>query len=222
MEEADRQWEVEEEVLLDVLDRVVECLRKDDVTFLIMGGIASSVHGRPRWTHDIDLLVRPEHARQALAALAKGGFRTEEFDPYWLFKAFLDDVLVDVIFRCHGDIFLDDEMLAHSVLAEFRGRSLPLIAPEDLLVIKAVVHAEYSPRHWHDALALIAGCELDWDYLLRRARYGARRTLSLLLYAQSNDLQVPEVVVRDLMAQIIGPETLSQTGPGDGHEGQAR
>lgn len=205
MEERDRQWEVGEQVLLDVLDRAVEWLGEAGVPFLVMGGIASSVHGRPRWTHDIDLLVRPENARRALAALAKGGFQTEERDAYWLFKGCLDDVLVDVIFRCQGDIFLDDEMMARRVVADFRGRPLPLIAPEDLLVIKALVHAEHSPRHWHDALALIAGCELDWSYLLRRARHGPRRTLALLLYAQSNDLPVPTGVVEELIARTLGP-----------------
>lgn len=204
-EERDRQWEVEEQVLLAVLDRALEWLAKGDVPFLVMGGIASSVHGRPRWTHDIDLLVRPEHARRALAALTKGGFQTEERDAYWLFKGVLDDVLVDVIFRCQGDIFLDDEMMARRVVADFRGRPLPLIAPEDLLVIKALVHAEHSPRHWHDALALIAGCDLDWRYLLRRARHGPRRTLALLLYAQSNDLPVPAGVVEELIARTLGP-----------------
>jgi hypothetical protein len=58
------------------------------------------------------------------------------------------------------------------------------------------------PRHWHDALSLIAVADLDWDYLVRRARKGARRILSLLLYAQSNDLVVPPAVVRELFEQV--------------------
>ena len=67
------------------------------------------------------------------------------------------------------------------------------------------MHAEYSPRHWHDALALIVACDLDWDYLARRARHGPRRVLSLLLYAQSNDLPVPARVVQDLFALVTEP-----------------
>jgi predicted nucleotidyltransferase len=205
VEASDRQWEVDEQRLLDVLDRVVATVERASLPYVIMGGIASASHGRPRWTHDIDLFVRPENARDVLAALRDEGFRTEEFDEYWLFKAFLGDVLVDVIFRSVGDIFLDDEMLDRAAKTDFRGRSITLIAPEDLLVIKALAHAEYSPRHWHDALALIASRHLDWEYLARRAQHGPRRVLSLLLYAQSNDLAVPSRVVRDLFASLDGP-----------------
>ena len=49
-----------------------------------------------------------------------------------------------------------------------------MIAPEDLIVIKAIVFDEETPRHWYDALALIPRGELDWDYLLRAGAQGAR------------------------------------------------
>lgn len=202
IEADERQWEVAEPALLDALDAVVAALDGQPIPYVFMGGIASAVHGRPRWTHDLDLFVRPEHARDVLSVLEQAGFATEEHDRYWLFKAVRDEVLVDIIFRSHGDIYLDDDMLARAVKADFHGRAVPVIAPEDLLVIKAVVHAEYSPRHWHDALALLVRCELDWPYLVRRARHGPRRVLSLLLYAQSNDLPVPDRVVDQLWSLI--------------------
>jgi hypothetical protein len=44
---------------------------------------------------------------------------------------------------------------------------------------------------------------MDWDYLLHRAKqHGARRVLSVLLYAQSNDLTVPNATIRDLFDAI--------------------
>jgi len=204
MEAGDRQWEVEEQTLLRAVDAVQGALQPEPFPYLFMGGIASAILGRPRWTHDIDLFVRPEHARHVLETLERAGLSTEETDPYWLFKAFSEDVLVDVIFRSHGDIYLDEDMCAHQVKGDFRGRFLPLISPEDLLVIKALVHAEYGPRHWHDALALIARCDIDWDYVLWRARYGMRRVLSLLFYAQSNDLAVPDRVIESLCGALAG------------------
>lgn len=181
METEGRQWEVGEDVLLRALDATLEVIHDGSWGVVVMGGIASAIHGRPRWTHDIDLFVRPEHARLLLEAFAKAGFVTAEEDSYWLFKAWWDGVLIDVIFRSHGDIYLDDEMEARAADRMFHGRRLKVITPEDLLVIKAVVHAEYSPRHWHDALALVSRCDLDWDYVLERARHGPRRVLSLLL-----------------------------------------
>jgi hypothetical protein len=39
--------------------------------------------------------------------------------------------------------------------------------------MKALAHLEEAPRYWHDALGIIAASELDWDYLVRRARAAA-------------------------------------------------
>jgi hypothetical protein len=183
--------------LAAVLRHVVTALDDAKIDYVLIGGLASSLLGRPRCSSDIDILVRPESARPTLAALAEAGFETNEKYPHWLFKAFREDALVDVIFKCRGDIYLDDAMLEHSQLASFRGTPVRLAPREDLIVIKAIVHEEHMPRHWHDALALLVG-PMDWDYFLHRARKGPRRILSLLLYAESLGIPVPGGVVRRL------------------------
>jgi predicted nucleotidyltransferase len=166
-----------------------------------MGGIASTALGRPRWTHDVDLLVRPGDARAMLRAFAAAGFDTEETDQTWLYKATRDGVLVDLIFESTGGIVLDDEMLTRVRPASFDGLRLSVLSPEDLLVIKAIVHREHRQRHWFDALALVETGELDWPYLLRRAEPNPRRVASLLLYAQTDGLEVPDWVIEDLLAK---------------------
>ena len=197
---------VDDDRFTRVLAEASEALEREGLDHVLMGGVGSvAVGGRPRWTHDIDFFVRAEDAGDVLKALEKAGFDTEETFPDWLYKGFKDGVMVDVIFRSAGGILLDDEMLDRSTVGEFKGERVRLIAPEDLIVIKAVVSGEYVPRHWYDALALISFCDIDWDYLLRRARqFGARRVLSLLLYAQSNDLIVPEKPIRTLFEAIYG------------------
>lgn len=193
---------VEEALFLDVLKRCVEAFGREDVPYAVMGGLASAVLGRDRWTHDIDVFVAPGDAGRALAALAEAGFRTQRTNPNWLFKGITDGVLVDVLFKAKGDLTFDRDMQARSTMREFNGQPLRVLAPEDLIVIKALVHDEDTPRHWHDALGVIAAAELDWEYLLRRAVHGPRRVLSLLLYAESVDLLVPQDVVRDLFGRI--------------------
>jgi tripartite-type tricarboxylate transporter receptor subunit TctC len=79
---------------------------------------------------------------------------------------------------------------------------LAVLAPEDLLLTKATSFDEATPHYWYDALALLAYPTLDWDYLLRRASHGARRMLGLLLFAQSNDLLVPDTVIAALYRRI--------------------
>jgi predicted nucleotidyltransferase len=200
--EAAPEKEVDEETFLATFTSAVGALERRSVPYVLIGGLASAVHGRPRWTRDIDLFVKPEHARPALDALADAGFVTEETNPHWIFKAWKNDAVIDIIFCVTGDIYVDDEMLARARVQTFKGRRARVVPPEDLVVIKAAVHDEPSGRHWHDALGIIAATELDWDYLLRRAQRGARRVLSLLVYAQSNDLVVPERVIRELFATI--------------------
>lgn len=202
METPQRKFEVAEGELLDVLGMMLKGLNAAEVDAVLIGGIAVATLSRPRWTHDIDILVRPEHAVAALDALGAMGMETERTDLAWLFKATEGNVTVDIIFRSHGDIYLDDEMLERSAIHRFKGVEVPVVAAEDLLVIKALVHDEHNPRHWHDALALITSCDLDWDYIDRRARHGRRRVLSLLLYAQSNDLPVPRSAITRLWSDI--------------------
>jgi hypothetical protein len=188
-----------------VLDEAMAALDEAGIPFALMGGIASAALGRHRWTHDIDFFVRPEHARPALSAFERRDFTTEETDQAWLYKAFKHDILVDVIFSAKGGIRFDDEVESHVRTSEFRGRRLRVVSPEDLVVMKSIAHEEHTPRHWHDALALLAGEDFDWDYVVRRARYGRRRVLSLLVYAQANGLEIPDDPIRALFTAVYEP-----------------
>src|SRR6266545_4874451 len=105
---------------------------------------------------------------------------------------------VDVIFLSTGDLYLDDEMLARVRRREFMGRMLPIVSPEDLVIMKALAHSEETPRYWYDGLSLVARSDLDWGYLLRRARHGPRCVLSFLLFARTAGLVVPADAVRSL------------------------
>jgi predicted nucleotidyltransferase len=202
----EREWTggsvpvMDEETFHRVLAEAIRVAESTGLPHAFMGGIASTALGRPRWTHDVDLLVRPGDARAMLRAFAAAGFDTEETDQAWLYKATMGGVLVDVVFESTGGIVLDDEMLSRVRPASFDGLRLSVLAPEDLLVIKAIVHREHRQRHWFDALALVETGELDWPYLLRRAEPNPRRVASLLLYAQTDGMDVPDWVIEELLA----------------------
>jgi predicted nucleotidyltransferase len=183
------------EMVSAVLAEVIEALETDGVPHLLMGGAGAQTFARPRQTDDIDVFVQPADAGRALEVLGKAGFETEETYPSWLYKAVRHGVLVDVIFRSSGGVYLDDEMLVRGQRRQYRGTEALLMSPEDLLVVKAMAATEETPHHWYDALALIARRDLDWDYVLVRSRVGPRRVLSLLLYAESIDLAVPPEAV---------------------------
>ncbi|HEY9288937.1 MAG TPA: nucleotidyltransferase [Candidatus Dormibacteraeota bacterium] len=188
-----------------VLKEAVSTVGAAGYRFLVLGGLASSLVGRPRWTHDIDFLVRPDDAAGVLRVLRETGFETEETDPVWLYKAFKQDVMVDVIFMVTGGIYLDQEMEQRAVLRDYDGIAIRIPSAEDQVVIKAIVHREETSRHWFDALAILGRAELEWEYLLHRARLGARRVLALLIYAQSSDILIPSWVIRRLYEEVYAP-----------------
>jgi hypothetical protein len=177
---------------------VVQALDAREIPYVVIGGLASAAHGRPRASGDIDILVTPHDARPALCTLGDAGFHTDEINPHWLFKAIKHGVLVDLLFKMKGDIYPDDEMLARADVRHVYGHPARVIPGEDLVVVKALAHDEESPRHWFDALGILAAGGLDWEYLVRRAAKGPRRVLSLLLYATSVDLVVPHGVIHRL------------------------
>ena len=187
----------------NVLQDALETLEDEQIPYALIGGIAGKELGRPRVTHDIDIFIKPEDADQALKALEDSGFQTEKRDPTWLYKAWKNGILVDVIFKSAGDIYFDDEMRKHVRRLPFKGHSINSISPEDFIVIKAAVHQEHIPHHWHDALAVLTEGDLDWSYLVRRARFSPRRVLALLIYAQSNDIAIPIDVIQNLYRKLF-------------------
>jgi predicted nucleotidyltransferase len=189
-----------------VLFATLDALEERNIAFALIGGIAASGLGRPRSTHDIDIFVRPEDADAALDALTVKGFDTERRDPRWLYKAWKEDMMVDIIFKSSGDIYFDNEMHQHAKRIPYHGRNIPVVAPEDLIIIKAAVHSEVGPHHWHDALAILSHATVDWAYLVRRSRRASRRLLALLIYAQGNDILIPNHVIIELYNTIFGHE----------------
>jgi hypothetical protein len=57
----------------ELLD-AVEALNRAGVPYALCGGMAVVLHGYPRLTRDIDLLIRPEELEAAKAALASVGY----------------------------------------------------------------------------------------------------------------------------------------------------
>ena len=57
-------------------DEFIECVNAHGVEFLVVGAYALAFHGAPRFTGDLDVLVRPtrDNALRLLTALASFGF----------------------------------------------------------------------------------------------------------------------------------------------------
>lgn len=64
----------------NALARVVDALEAEAVPYMVTGSIASSYHGRPRSTHDADIVIDPDAIQLArvVQRLATAGFYADE------------------------------------------------------------------------------------------------------------------------------------------------
>src|SRR4051794_28656784 len=119
------------ESLTYALKIAVATLRDARIPFLLGGSWAAWARGGPEPQHDLDLMVRPEHADAALEALTDAGMRPERPPEEWLFKVWTEDVMIDVIFKPAG-LALDDEVFARADVLSVAAVSTPVMALEDV------------------------------------------------------------------------------------------
>lgn len=168
--------------LLDALKIVAAVLRDEKVTFALGGGLAAWAHGGPPTEHDIDLMIREADAEAALAALRDAGLRVESPPEGWLVKAWLGDVLIDLIFSPKG-IVIDDEYLERCDQLNVAAVDMRVIPLDDLLVGKLLALTEHNldfgpPLEWARAVRE----QVDWDAVATRTASSpfARTFLAML------------------------------------------
>jgi predicted nucleotidyltransferase len=156
------------ESLTPSLKRAVAALEDERIPYLLGGGLGCWALGGPPSGNDIDLIVKGEDAERALAALGSAGMRTERPPEQWLFKAWEDEVLIDVIFEPAG-IRVTDEVLERGEERNVDGMYVRVMALEDILVTKLLALDEHSADY--SGLLQIARSlreKIDWRALRER------------------------------------------------------
>jgi hypothetical protein len=146
----------------------VATLRDARVPFALGGSLAAWARGGPRPQNDLDLMVKPEDADRALEALAGVGMRPENPPEEWLFKAWHDGVLIDLIFEPAG-LEMTDEVLGRAESMPVMSIETPVMALEDVLATKLCALDEHSLDY--SALVGIARAlreQINWRALRER------------------------------------------------------
>jgi predicted nucleotidyltransferase len=156
------------EALLATLKKAAVALHEDGVPFLLGGGVACWVRGGPESDHDLDLMVKEEDADQALEALERRGFRTEKPPEGWLYKAWDDGVLVDLIFHPTG-MPITDEVIERGEELEVEALPMRVMTLEDVFVTKLLALDERS-LDYAPALEMARPVreQVDWADVRRR------------------------------------------------------
>lgn len=127
--------------MLNRLLDVFASFQKHNVRYIIIGGIAAVLHGVPRATFDVDLLIEAssENAQQLLDALAESNFATATLiDANELLAheitIFRDRVRIDVQTSTPGIKF--EDAWQKKVAMTYQGQEFYVAAKEDLIASK--------------------------------------------------------------------------------------
>jgi predicted nucleotidyltransferase len=156
--------------LLEAMKKAAGVLNDAEIPFVLGGGLACWARGGPRTEHDVDLLVKPEHAEQAQQALARAGMRTERPPEGWLLKAYTNGVLIDLIFAPKGGV-IDDDVFRRAEDLEVHAMQLKVAPLEDVLAQKVLALSEQNPD-FSSVLELARSLreQVNWDEVRERTK----------------------------------------------------
>ena len=127
--------------MLNRLQDVFRSFQQHDVKYVVIGGIASILHGVPRATFDLDILIEatPENTRRLLDALLDAGLGTAALTT-------VDDVLAHEITIFRDRVRLDvqtstpgvdfDDAWRNRKTVTYQGQDFFILSKEDLIASK--------------------------------------------------------------------------------------
>ncbi len=127
--------------MLNRLTDVFASFRRHRVEYLVIGGIAVVLHGVPRATFDLDILIEAsrENAQNLLDALTQAGLATASLTSADEvleneITVFQDRVRIDVQTRTPGLLF--EAAWERKIEMEYRGQPFYVVSREDLISSK--------------------------------------------------------------------------------------
>jgi len=140
--------------MLNRLQDVFKSFQQHEVRYLVIGGVASVLHGVPRATFDLDILIDPtdDNALRLLSALADAGFGTATMTNAQEILAheitvFNDRVRIDVQTHTPGLSFQDAWRRRKTIT--YHGQDFFILSKEDLIASKQASGREVDLEDVH-------------------------------------------------------------------------
>jgi nucleotidyltransferase DUF2204 len=198
-----------EEEERDAHRRALRVLQERGFEPMVGGAYALKTHtGIWRDTKDLDLFLRKDRIRGALAALKTEGFRTEFTDPLWIAKAFAGPYFIDLIFSSgNGIAVVDEHWRRRALSAQVLDREALVVPAEEMIWSKSFIMERERFDGADVAHILLArGPRLDWTRLV--ARFGEHWRILLahmvvfgFVYPSERD-RLPSGVLRELLGRL--------------------
>ncbi|NMC63814.1 MAG: hypothetical protein GYA55_11680 [SAR324 cluster bacterium] len=131
------------ELSKDLLE-FIHLLNEKKVDYVVIGGWAVALHGKPRYTKDIDILIKqdPENAAKVISVLHDFGFgslglSSDDFlRPDHIIQLGVEPNRIDLLTSLSGVSF--DEASKERVVTSIQGESVPVIGLDALLKNKRI------------------------------------------------------------------------------------
>ena len=149
--------------LREALRRAASALGADGPEFALAGSYALWVYGAPEPVHDVDFVVAEPDADAAAKTLSAAGFSIARPPENWLFKASVDDVVVDVLHRING-MAVDLDLIHSAEDKDVLAIRMPVLPPTQVVIQKLRALTE----HYCDFTPLLPAVraireQVDWD-----------------------------------------------------------
>ena len=136
---------------------MIECLQREGVEFMLVGGYAVALHGWPRTTFDIDfwIMANPQNAAAVMRALKAFGaplmdLTEEDFHrPGMVFQIGTEPQRIDILSAVSGVTY--EDAVSRALKMEVDGLTLKVISLDDLIANK---RASGRPKDIVDATTL--------------------------------------------------------------------
>jgi hypothetical protein len=166
----------------ELLKRLVDFLEEAQVPYMLTGSIASSLHGEPRSTHDLDVVVVLDRKSVAQLLIAFPGPNyyldesrvREAVESFGMFNLISADEGDKVDFWMLTADPFDQSRFARRTTVTFMGERLVVSSPEDTILAKLnwARLSGGSEKQIHDALRIfeVQHGRLDHTYLQEWAK----------------------------------------------------
>jgi hypothetical protein len=149
------------------LEEVAQRLDRAGITWAIFAGAAAAVYGATCPVTDVDILIPTSEGERVAALFPEAHVTRQEDGSVRGIKLPGFDILAGLT-----TMDLDIQMAARLTHHEIAGVTMPVIPPEDNILLKAIWGRgpEEGKHDWEDVQAMMAHLPaLNWDYLRWRA-----------------------------------------------------
>jgi hypothetical protein len=165
----------------DLFGRVLGALEAAEIPVMLTGSFASSYHGAPRATQDIDLVIAPtsEQLRKLVALLPRDEFYFDESAAVEALQLEGQFNLIDLQTGWKVDLIIrksrpfSREEFGRRRIAQVEGAEVPIATPEDVLIAKMEwARMSESSRQIEDAARMfrVRAAQMDRAYVERWVR----------------------------------------------------